>query len=292
MAGAYGSATNNPSPDNPVDELVSRMIGTVANKGRGFVLGVVPGEDGKRTEIRVVEELPPLDERETKPPYRKHTVNDSESLIAMAKRYGSKEKSIIFIGDECVSLVLDEEPAIGKRETIKLTFQPSQDWQDWDNIVNNNEVEHRTFVKFLQSHEDNLQNGDILIALMSVQATAKVAMNSEVADMGEKFGIQFQTEKSEKTANIPKQFAISIPVLDEDNDGGKLQTVTLKLDVVMPRDANAPVLKFRVYSSKWSAAWRERISHEESIIRKGLPDYTIVKGATGYKRRLRDADLD
>lgn len=265
-------------PSNPLDGVVTNLIETVHRKGRGFVLGVANEGDGK-TSIEIKESIKPHDEFEKKVDYRAHTIHDTASMIVYAGRYGTKEKSLMFVSAEKCQLVIDEEVERGEREVVELELKKSDDWTDWNGIVNK-PLKHRELGMFLLRHAHNVVDPTVITRLMKMSATATVDHTSELNEFGPaEVGFKFKTNGSEDFIKFPKTFGIQIPVLDQDvgdrdNPPAKLE---VRLQIEMPSGPTDHV-KFTPMIVEWNQAVVLRTRDEIKKIREALEGWTVVHG--------------
>jgi hypothetical protein len=109
------------SSDRPIDDVVAGLIDGIRDKKRGFVLGIAQESEGE-VSIEVKESLPPHDEWKPPANLRKHTIEDTESFIAYARRYGNLTASLVLYCDSKAVIVIDEHVDRGDREIIAMPF--------------------------------------------------------------------------------------------------------------------------------------------------------------------------
>lgn len=270
-------------PANVVDSVVGKTLETVAEGGRGFVLGLEREiKDGEKS-ITVKIEQPKIFRDEYQPPsdLRNHQINDYQSLIGFVKRYASKESSLIMAARDVVSVVINEQQERGVRECAKLPLLASEDWKAWSGIIGK-AITHRQLVTVARNQEHNLVSGELLSAISSISARGNLDFNSEVTDAGESFGVTYKSAKGEQLAKFPKVIDLSLPVLELDEDTGEASKARLKLQVNMPSSPTEDVT-FTLTCSLWNLAWRQRVRSLVDQIRKDLPDYTVLAGALNYR---------
>lgn len=258
----------------PIDDIIAKLMETVARKGRGFILGtaVTDGIVG----VEVKESLPPHDDWLPPADYRAHRLETTESFINYATRYGNKDKSLVFFHADGCALVIDEQVEKGGREVVTLKLPLSADWSDWTALLAS-ELEHRDLLKFLFKHETNLLDPTILLAMSSVKATSTVNYESDINDDGKSVGIMFKTQAGEELKRFPKQFGIRLPVLQSDEGGDRYETATLRLEIAMPDGPNEKPT-FTLYCSNWRSILKARIQKEGESIGKALTGWTVVHG--------------
>ncbi len=285
---SYGREQQSPttppalSPEQPVDDAVASLLSTIHRKGRGFVLDLA--NEGEKRTVEVRESLPPHDEFIPQADWRSHVLSDAPSLVAWVKKYGTQEKSIVFIDEKKAVAVLDDTIERGDREAASVDWRASEDWSDWSKLVNGGTLAHKELHRFLMVHEHNLENPELLIALGSVRSTATVDHNSDIADGERTIGVVFKSTAGESLTKFPKMFGITLPVLDADVDSGQFKVAKLKVEVVMPTEPMKPIL-FRLYCSTWESIWRERIRQEESQLRRELEGWLVLNGQKNYAKR-------
>lgn len=270
---------------NPIDGVVANIVETIHRKGRGFTLGVVP--NGATTTIEVKESLPPHDEWEPPTPYRSHAINDTESFIEYAKRYGDPKSSLVFVAQEQCTIVINEEPSKGDRETVVMRLLPSDDWTAWTGIFNK-PMTHRDLYMFLVAHSQNLADPTIVSCLSKMSSRAEVDHNSDLQQFGAgEVGFKFKTTAGDELAKFPTKFGINLPVLDQDVGDGAVpaQKIEVRLQIEMPQSAGKPPT-FTLIAPEWKQAMTRRVKQEIDRIKAGLKGFTVIHGryaTTGRK---------
>lgn len=265
------------NPANPIDGVVANLAETIHRKGRGFTLGVVPS--GATTSIEVKESLPPHDEWEPPTPYRGHAINDTESFIDYAKRYGDPKTSLVFVAQEQCTIVIDEQPTRGERETITMRLLPSDDWTAWSGTFGK-AMNHRDLYMFLVAHEQNLSDATIVSRLSKMSSRAEVDHNSDLQQFGAgEVGFKFKTTAGEEMAQFPTKFGINLPVLDQDVGDGTLppQKIEVRLQIEMPLSAGKPPM-FTLIAPEWKQAMTRRVKQEIDRIKSGLEGFAVIHG--------------
>lgn len=264
------------SPDRPVDQIVTGLIQTIHNKGRGFVLGLERGDDGK-TAIEVKESLPTHDEWQAPAAYRAHLIEDTESFIAYCLRYGDPKDSLVLYSDACAVLSVKEEVDRGNRELIRLPFSESTDWKDWSAILGKSQS-HKDLLRFLMTHEHNLADPVVLKSMQSMKINSTVNIESDIRDEGNSVGIFVKTNAGDELKKFPKQFEIRLPVLDQDGNGEESDAeAPIRLDVRLPDDPKQGP-SFTLFCSVWKQIKRGRIDAEGMKIHDGLTGWTVIHG--------------
>jgi hypothetical protein len=282
--------TNEPvkvTSDAPVDDVVANLIQTVARKGRGFVLDLLEqpasqAGDERKVIVEVKETLRPHDEWLPSADYAAHRLNTTDSLITFAEKYGDKDKSLIFFAESGCALVVDERVGKGSREVVTLSLPTSKDWNDWGAMLNK-PLEHRDLLKFLLSHESNLADPGVLMAMSSVKATSTVNYESDIRDEGKSVGVFFKTSAGDELKKFPKEFGIVLPVLEADEGRDDDAAARIRLDIQLP-DGPQEKPKFSLYCSEWRATHKRRIEAEGQKLREALDGWTVVHGTYNTKQ--------
>jgi hypothetical protein len=271
-------------PQRPIDTALANLIQATRVQNRGFALtlaGELDASGHKKHTFTVDPVLPPADEWEAPAPYRNHTVNDVDSLIAMARKYSNAERGLVLVNDDGVTLVLDEIKDRGRRETVTLEWELSKAWEEWAKIVNGEAVQHKPLFKFLTRRQSELIDPEILQAMRSVKATATIKADSQIRDAGESVGVVFETQAGDDLIKFPKAFDVAVPVFE----GGEYsRNIEIKVEIVMPSEPRQPVT-FLLLSDDWDAVKRDRIAQELSRLRTELEGWTVVRGCHGETAR-------
>ena len=290
MAGTPGSSYGGPitpidgaaklRSESPIDDLATHLMQSIARRGRGFVLDV--GADGKKVEV--VESLPPIDDYEAPAPYRGHRISDTASFIAYCQRYGKADQSLVFVGEDRCVLVLDEGKAIGAREMIELKNLLSRDWAAWSAVIDQ-PLSHKSLGVLLRRQEHNLVNAELLVAINSVRSTATVSHESDLRDMGASVGVAMRVAAGEEMAKFPKRFAITVPVLAQDElDAKEWIAAEMAVEVLVPDEPGKP-LAFALHCSTWGQLHRARLGRETDCLRAALDGWIVVQGSPVYAAR-------
>ncbi len=281
--------------ESPIDDLAAALMQTIARRGRGFVLDVAA--DGAGRKVEVVESLRPVDEYEAPAAYRGHDIDDTDSFIAFCQRYGDKDKSLVFVGDDRCVLVLDEQKPVGIREMIELENAVSADWKNWSESLGK-PMSHKAMGALLRLQEHNLVGGDLLAAIGSVKSTATVIHDSDLRDMGATVGVSMSVAAGAEMVRFPKAFSLIVPVLSQDElDGAAWATADIKVEVIVPEEPGKP-LTFALHCSTWGQIHRRRLNAEAVRLREALQGWTVVRGSPSYVPRALGrnaahyADLD
>jgi hypothetical protein len=262
---------------NPIDALVNK----VASAGKGFVLQLAQEQlrdDAKSLRIEVIQPPPAVAEYRPPAAVRRHTVHNTESLIAMARKYGTADDSLILVNDDTAVLVLEEELERGDREMVLMAYRKSESWQIWESLLNK-PTDHKTLLQAAIRASDTLDEPTILESMRTVRASAKVAFDSDLRDQGTSVGVVFTTTKGDELLKFPKQFTITAPVLELDADDASLYArATIRIEVMMPETPNDG-LRFLLTCPEWRNRVRDRVDREVKIIREALPGFTVVMGS-------------
>jgi hypothetical protein len=249
-------------------------------------------EAARGTAIEVRQSLPPIDEYEPPAAYRKHTINDTASFIDYARRYGVKEKSLVFFAEDGCVLVIDEQIAAGVREGIAMPFRLSDDWQHWTARLAKAQT-HRDLVVFLRQHEHNIEDASVLLAMGQLRMNATISIESDVRDEGDNLAIAVKTSGGEEMKRFPKKFMIRLPVLEQDLEPADLVEAEIALEIDMPTEPKETP-RFTLWCSRWRQIRVERVRREGDVIREGLAGWTVLHGTASYATRTvgRPRDRD
>lgn len=275
------------NPEKPLDSVLAGFIEESRRAGRGFALGVVRDMTANAVTYRVEQSLPPMDTREKPTPYRAHTIEDVTSLALYAKRYGNPERSVVFYNDTLIELVLDDEVVSGERETIELEFAYSREWDAWSNLVEDGgEHEHKRLMTFLLLHQHTIVNPTIIDSMRSVRATFQANYESDLRLDAATVGVLFKATAGDELVRFPREFTITVPVLDIDvMDKPQWVTVPIRLEVSLPDGPQKPVL-FRLLAPTLESIRRVRIDSQIELLRGLLPGWLIVRGSHCERPRV------
>lgn len=268
-------------PQRPIDTALATLIQATRNQNRGFALTVAGDLDAdghKRHTFTVDPVLPPADEWEAPTPYRHHAVSDVDSLIAMARKYSNKDRGLVLVNDNCVTLVLDELAVRGKRERVTLQWDYSREWREWSQVINAKDaIQHKPLFKFLTRRQSNMQQPELLAAMRSVKATATIKADSNLRETGETVGIIFETQAGDDLIKFPKSFDICVPVFEGQDP---CDPISVGVEIVMPSEPRQPVM-FLLISDEWETTKRSYITSELDRLRAELDGWTVVRGSHG-----------
>lgn len=263
----------------PLDQCVTALIEDARKAGRGFAMTVaqeLSESEGKAVTFKV--EKGPADEWEPPSAYRAHTIEDAESLVAYATRYGSKDKSLVVFNDTRVVLSLDEQVARGEREKATLSFAYSADWNTWAAMLAGKKVAHRDLLTFLILQQHNMDDPALLDSMRSIKATAQVKLDSDVRLEKEEVGVVFTATAGDDLVKFPRAFTVRVPVLDKDVDQqASWEELPVRVEVTLPTEPKQPVY-FQLLAPTLGAVRRARITEEVQTIRDGLPGWIVVRG--------------
>jgi hypothetical protein len=149
----------------------------------------------------------------------------------------------------------------GRLEVVRMAFIRSDDWVAWGTILANGAIDHKTLYKFLLKQEHNLTDGNLLAAVGSIRVNSTVNYESDLQEFGESVGMLFKTAAGEELKKFPKQLAIVLPVLEEDQDADRWASATVRLNVQMPAGPTDKPM-FTMICSKWEQILLARIRAE------------------------------
>lgn len=262
-------------PANPVDAIVNALA---LKHPDGFVLGLA--KDAKNDQditVTVRKDTPPADEWEPPSAYRAHTIADAESLSIFAKKYGSPEKSLVVVGDECIVLVLDETVERGAREKATLTFAFSDEWNGWDKVIDE-PIEQRQLVRAALNLDYTLDDSKLLAAARKAGVTATIKRESDLRDDGETMSVVFSTAGNDSVVSFPKRFKVNCCVLEDDGAQDAV-SFEVRVEVLFPTNPNEP-LRFLLTSHERKEKLRARLKHEADRVRELLGGgWTVVRGS-------------
>lgn len=243
------------------------------------------------TSIEVKKSLDLHDEWERPVAYRKHEIRDTESFIGFARRYGTKEKSLVFYHENGAELVLDELVSRGKRELITMPILESDEWQGWSALLHR-DLTHKELLLGLRKLEHTLEDATILLTMSSIRMNSTVNAESDLRDDGSSLGVAIKTSAGEEIKKFPKKVTIRVPVLEQDALEDKAVEAMIAVEIVMP-DKPGCLPTFVLRCSIWKQIKRRRVSEEGKVIREALEGWTVVHGKHQQaKRRLGTEDSD
>lgn len=304
-----------------IDAVINQTIDKIRGGGRGFVLDLAAGAreqllqvrrdidaalhaDGNdaatsaqvdaaldtifdalaSTCIEVRETLPPIDEYIRPSDYRRHHINDTDSFITYAKRYGDKEKSLVFYDESGAVIILDEQQERGERERALMRFDLSAEWKAWSAMLNN-VVSHKTLLKHLLLNSHTLATPEILESVRKVRTSATVDTDSTIQEDAKSLGVIIKTAAGEDLAKFPRQIDLHLPVLQQDIDHeSSWVDLTLRLNIELPDDPRQNV-SFTFTCAEWQSTRTKRITSEGSRIQAELDGFTCIHGAACYEPR-------
>lgn len=268
------------NPSAPLDAPIAALIQDARDDNRGFALNVAAElKDGVKTIVHRVEQvLPPVDNREAPTPYRKHSIEDADSLVAYATKYGTAKNSLVVYNNKAITLCLNELEKAEQREKITLTFAYSQEWSAWARMFGNTAHDHRTLLTHLIMFQHTLLDVTILDRMRTIKATFEAKLDSDLQLANETVGVVFKATAGDELVKFPREFVITLPVLDLDVDSVQAwQKVKVRVEVQLPTEPKQPV-RFQLIAPELNAVQRRRINAEIQVIKQGLPEWTVVRG--------------
>jgi len=270
-------------PAATIDEQVHRLALAVEPKrsGEGYFTRLAREMKGdeRQVTIRVEKALPEIDERMPLPKLRRHSIETVDGIVAMARRYGSKEQSLILFNDEQVELVLNEEPERGDREILELRWETSEDWGRWAKMLTGEAFEHRALLKFLLLNQHNMEQVELIDRMRAVRATAQVILDSEIKVDREAFSVGFRVNSDDTIVNFPRKFTLRLPVLlDDVLDPEKWVKVDVRVEVQLPERPDGRI-GFALIAPLLDQTYAKRIDAEIKNLRSACEGWTVVRGA-------------
>jgi len=284
-AGAPGASPGRAEIHDDLDNAVMMLTAPLVQQKKGFVLGLAEDmkEGGaKSLEVTVRPALQPADTFEAPPSWRHHTVQDADSLVAMAQRYGKEDESLVLYDDEGVQLVLNEQPAKGAREFVRLEWQKHDDLQAWEGLLNKT-ITHKDLIKALVPLAHTMVDTSILVALRTLRATHTIEVESDLREDDKSVGVCFKTAAGPELRKFPRTWKVSTPILDADEE---LKTFEVRLEVVLPDRGDQPIA-FILTSPDMRPLIRGRIDTEIEEVRTELGGkWLIARGRHGERARV------
>lgn len=265
------------STPSPIDPVVTHLVQAARGADKGFVLGLV--EKGGKVDITFEEKLAPRDLYLAPSDYRAHTIEQTASFIQYAQKYGTPERSLVFVSTEGAVLVVDESKESGSREVVTLTLPRSDDFKEWGAIFGK-PTAHKELLKFLMEHEDNLMEPQILAVMQTVRVNSQVNYESEIKDDGKTLGIVFKAAAGEELKKFPKEFNIVVPILAADEGDAASWAefrARVRLSVELPDRPDGKPL-FTLFCPEWKTLHRRRITAEATEIREELDGWLVAEG--------------
>lgn len=274
---------------NPVDQAVGAICLRHDEAQKDWALKLLrqeaDGDGVKGIRVSVVEELAPRDEWEAPVKWRVPHIQDVPSLVEYGRKYGSAEKSIVFVNDTGAVLVLDDVKPRGEREVATLMFSYSPDYLAWQKVLQQPST-HKELLKHLLRFAHNLVEPDILASMRRLRATATVKHDSDIKDLDEEIGIVMVTSGGDDLAKFPRSFDIKIPILDDDaGNEESWERLAIRLEPVLPEQPHQPVT-FLLICPGLASTVRHRIGEEIELMRGGLKDWLIVRGTHKEMARI------
>lgn len=278
----------NPIPpvNKNIEDHVAKLLDSSELRHGTAVLDFVRTEDEDGKEIRQVligpapKILEEPDEYQAPADLPAHTILDTDSFISYCLRYGNPEKSMVAIDGYRMVLILDEHVERGRRVTITRPVNMHTDYAAWNKYLNQQHVDHRTMADLLVRQEHNLLDPAILKAVGSMRFNVTVDHESTVKDEGNSLGIKVKSSAGEEMKHFPKEFKISLPVLDCDEEetfAGKVRLV-----INMPSAPEKPAT-FTLISPDFKQALRKRLNQEVDKVRQELGDgWAVFNSTAGY----------
>lgn len=270
----------NINPSAPLDAPIAALIQDARDTKMGFAYHVAAELKAGVKEIvhRVEQQLPPTDNRELPTPYRKHAIEDADSLVAYAKKYSDADNGLIVYNNRAITLSINEREQEKQREKITLTFAYSQEWNAWASMFGNKAHEHRTLLTHLIMFQHTLLDVTILDRMRTIKATFEAKLDSDLQLANETVGVVFKATAGDELVKFPREFVIALPVLDLDVENLQAwQKVKVRVEVQLPTEPKQPV-RFQLIAPELGAVQRQRINTEIFVIKQGLPEWTIVRG--------------
>jgi len=276
--------------ERPLDGPLATLISEAANAGGGFALTVAKsldqgeaGGSGVDTRVfRVEAKVPPIDGYQRPTDLRDYRLETIDGLIAVANRYGSKERSLVLFDNEQVVLVVDDQVEQGDRERMTMKFRTSPDWQQWRSILGKS-VTHRELFVFLRQMQHTLAHAPILDRMRQVKATAQVKIDSDVRLDGETAGVVFTVSGGDELVKFPRSFEVLLPVLATDVGDATLEApdppvqLEIRLEIEMPTEPKQPI-RFILFAPGMDRAMDKRVNDELEELQSALVDWVVVRG--------------
>lgn len=312
---------------SPVDLAVLDMIGEAEGHGRGWVLGLRPDSGPEVSKVMgelrqlaaagegdaeqlvaladvlqsslaasgcrvaVEQTLPPVDEYQRLVNGRKHEINDVESFVMFAGRYGDAEKSLVLVDDSQAVVVIDEQVERGEREIITLPFGRTPEFQAWDGVVGKC-LGHKSLLKFLVFHLHTMDSPELLESMRRATVNATIDNESDIQQDAKTLSVRIHTRAGEELASFPKEVVVRVPVLQEDVlEESAWMKAKMRLQIDLP-DKPEEAVGFTLICSEWPMLVRKRTQKIVDELRASLKGWTVLRGShKTFPRQLgRDED--
>jgi len=228
---------------------------------------------------------PPEEAPLPRSPRRRYGIRDTESFIAFALKYGHQQKSLIFVGEETVTLCIDEQAdndlEAREKEYATLYFQRSELAIRLINSIFGAPFSQEQMVGVLNELEPYITNfDDVYLPIRNIVSEGKITRERKLdSPKGTVVGVRFESSiGGGETAQIPTKAQMLVPLL-EDDEGAEpyLCKLYVRLDTIFPLRAEQE-LQFRL-RCQWRSAMKKRIENEVAKIREGLPEWPIMNGS-------------
>lgn len=267
------------SEDNKEKPIIDQVLeGLIDGKrhGDGWALNLTK-KDGDHT-FSVVDAPPITDDFIPPSDVRKHMIEDVESFILYAKKYGDSDKSLIFYNNCGVGIVLVEVIDEGDREYATMDFESTEEYSSWDDFQSG-PVGHKRLLNHMVRNSHTLEDPGILVALRDASFRSSITSASVRDDSKNEVGLVVKTEAGDGLVKFPKSIRASIPILPEDlPNPDAWVTVEFKLMILLP-ERPGDSITFELMCPEWSMIKRQRVGQAADVIKAELGEaWTIVRG--------------
>jgi len=234
--------------------------------------------------VGVHQTVSPVDEYQRPVDYRAHGIDDVQSFVMFAKRYGDAEKSLVMVSDAEAVVVVDEEVERGDRELIRLPFGQTPEFRAWDDVVGR-KMGHKKLLQFLVFHLHTMESPELLASMRKATVNAMIDNTSDIQETEKTLAVMVKSSAGEELAKFPKELTVRVPVLQEDVlEDAEWMTANMRLQIDLP-DKPTEAVGFTLICSEWPMLVRKRTQKIVEELRDALGGWTVLRGHHNTSRR-------
>lgn len=205
----------------------------------------------------------------------KYAAYSTDSLIALIISKGSKDNSIIAYSDDGVEVILDDTVHDRDQDRLEYSFKHSQQYREWEKILNGVAIDQKAFIKFLQRREpDEVEGIEILMAALQNFKFVTNITGDFTYDDRNNYTFSIKIGEAEGTMKLPQMILANIEIF---NESQFVQQLEIEVEVVKPRsEGEKPT--FLLTCPKLARYKRAAVEHEIGKLYDELDGYLIVTG--------------